>query len=117
MFPLLDVEDLIRIVETDTLGSCSREAVTAILALMTFVVERESCRTPPSLYSDVGGSVAPTTPLTRDEVVTCLKFIVTKRLEITFGAVSIEVGWDRLMAWCLDTLRSLMPRIIGRSRG
>lgn len=116
-FPLLEIEDLIRIIETDTILSCPYEATKAVLALLTFAIERESSRTPPSLYADVGAPVVRPPKMTQEEIVSCLKFITVKRLELTFGTLGLEIGWDRITAWCLDMLGTLIPRIFGRSKG
>ena len=107
-FPLLEAEDLIRIIETDTIQSCPYEATRSILALLAFAVDRESHRTPLSL--SVGPIARPTT-LTREEVLSVLKFIVVKRLELTYATTSLDVKWGRLATWCQDTLSVLLPRL------
>lgn len=110
-FPLLEVEDLIKIIETDTVHSCPYEAIKAILAVMMFAADRESNRTPPPLSQPSSDPVVNLNTLTREEVIATLKFIVVKRLELTYATSGPEVKWGRLATWCLDTLGILVPRV------
>lgn len=110
LFPTLQVEELIRILETNTIRQDPAIAMLAVLAILEFIVKRGTVYHPVSLEPGLFP-----TPLTDDEALFNLRIIAEEVRQL--GRIPGNINWEKLVSWCIRMQVKLVPSLFPRTKG
>lgn len=110
LFPTLETEELVHILETATSLRDPAEVMRSVLALLDFIIRRETEDKP----IQVNPAPYPI-PFTDEEALVNLRAIAD--MERRFGRIPDTVNWPRLVTWCIGFQMRVVPYLFPRTNG